>query len=69
MSFVYVIQFHDTTNCEIKLTTHAKIIIGKILSKKANPESRVYKCFPSLEKSGLIVKKYKDKHNVLTEFH
>ena len=66
--FWYMLLIQAPTNVKLN-STAAKIIIGKIVSKKANPESRVYKCFPSLEKSGLIVKKYKDKHNVLTEFH
>ena len=63
---VYVIQFYDTTTCEIKLTTaRRKLLAEKYCSKKADPESRsLQNVFRSLTNSGLLVKKYKDKHNV-----
>ena len=59
-------NFMTPTNCEIKLTTaRRKLLSEKYCSKKANPESRsLQNVFRSLEKRGLIVKKYKDKHNV-----
>lgn len=55
-----------TTTCEIKLTTaRRKLLAEKYCSKKADPESRnLQNVFRSLTNSGLLVKKYKDKHNV-----
>tara|TARA_B110000459_G_C16441716_1_gene416602 strand:+ start:570 stop:869 length:300 start_codon:yes stop_codon:yes gene_type:complete len=55
------------TKCEIKLTTaRRKSLTKKYCSKKADPESRsLQNVFRSLEKNGLIVKKYKDKHTVI----
>jgi hypothetical protein len=63
---VYVIQFYAPTTCEIKLTTaRRKLLAEKYCSKKADPESRnLQNVFRSLTNSGLLVKKYKDKHNV-----
>lgn len=54
------------TNCEIKITTaRRKLLAEKYCSKKADPESRnLQNVFRSLTNSGLLVKKYKDKHNV-----
>ena len=60
-------NFMTPTNCEIKLTTaRRKLLAKKYCSKKADPESRsLQNVFRSLEKNGLIVKKYKDKHTVI----
>jgi len=59
-------NFMTPTNCEIKLTTaRRKLLAKKYCSKKADLESRsLQNVFRSLEKNGLIVKKYKDKHTV-----
>jgi hypothetical protein len=60
-------NFMTSTSCEIKITTsRRKLLAKKYCSKKANPESRsLQNVFHSLEKNGLIVKKYKDKHNTI----
>ena len=66
-TFWYMLfNFMTPTNCEIKLTTaRRKLLAKKCCSKKADPESRsLQNVFRSLEKNGLIVKKYKDKHTV-----
>ena len=59
-------NFMTPTNCEIKITTaRRKLLAEKYCSKKADPESRsLQNVFRSLTNSGLLVKKYKDKHNV-----
>jgi hypothetical protein len=51
---------------EIKITTaRRKLLAEKYCSKKADPDSRsLQNVFRSLTNSGLLVKKYKDKHNV-----
>ena len=59
-------NFMTPTNCEIKLTTaRRKLLAKKYCSKKADPESRsLQNVFRSLEKNGLIVKKYKVKYSL-----
>jgi hypothetical protein len=59
-------NFMTPTTCEIEITTaRRKLLAEKYCSKKAGPESRsVQNVFRSLTNSGLLVKKYKDKHNV-----
>ena len=53
------------TNFQIKLTTGRRKLLAKKYCTKADPESRTLQnVFRSLEKSGLIFKKSKDKHNV-----
>ena len=52
-----------TTTCEIKLTTaRRKLLAEKSVVKKPIQKVVIYKM--SLTNSGLLVKKYKDKHNV-----
>ena len=54
------------TNFQIKLTTGRRKLLAKKYCTKADPESRTLQnVFRSLEKSGLIFKKSKDKHNVV----
>lgn len=59
-------NFMTPTTCEIEITTaRRKLLAEKYCSKKADPESRsLQNVFRSLTNSGLLVKKYKDKHNV-----
>lgn len=53
-----------TTTCEIKLTTaRRKLLAEKSVVKKPIQKVVIYKMC-SLTNSGLLVKKYKDKHNV-----
>ena len=65
--FWYILfNYMSPITCDIKITTgRRKLLAKKYCSEKANPESRTLQnVFRSLEKSGLIVKKDKNKHTV-----